>query len=248
MYTVLHLNCTEDVSTFLKRTIHGLGPHVQILSCHSASIGYGLIQKHTVQCVIADLHQNPEESIQFLQKWQKDSDCCQNVLILIVDKHEDILSAISRLHFCEVIINPVTAEKKQIIRTFLHRHYTLHLRLKSTLELGELNNSLCLKTEQGFEKCHINDVLYIEAAKHKCLLHTRESTFIVSQPLCKLRECAIFDGFLQSHRSFLINPTHIKQVDTTTNTWTISFVGSDKQAFVSRSHKKTFEKNLFTYS
>ena len=51
----------------------------------------------------------------------------------------------------------------------------------------------------------------------------------------RLTEQLPADAFLQTHRSFLVNLNHISHIDKSRDPWTISFMGSDKVAFVSRS-------------
>ena len=244
MYTILHLNCSKDVINFTTETLQQVGEDIQIFSCRSIDNAKEILQNHTIQCMIADLHKNTENTISFLQEWQSNADGCQNAVIFIAENKEIVLYALQRLHFCESIIDKMSEENKRVIGKFLKQHYALHQQLSCLLQAEVVKNSINLKISQSILNCKLNDILFVEAFKHKCIIHTVHEQLESSLPLCKLRNSLAVRGFKQSHRSFLINPAHIKQIDTTSSPWVIHFYDSEKHAFVSRGFKKSFEEDI----
>lgn len=243
MYTILSLNCTAKEYEFFKQTLEQLGTNTQCLSCRSLKQGKELAAKHNVQCIIANLNHNFEKSVSFLQNWQKNNNYCKNIFILIANNSENLLFAMSHLHQCTIIAGSLDDEKKEDIRILLNHHYHLHMQFYAA-QTAEPLHSIYLKTERGIKICYLNDILYIEAFKHKCYLHTRDDMFLLPKPLCQVKECEIFKDYLHYHRSFLINPANIEYVESAGSSYIVSFSNSNKHAYVSRNYKKDLEKTL----
>ena len=93
-----------------------------------------------------------------------------------------------------------------------------------------------------------NEIIFIEAANRKSMVHTLKHEY----PVCKnikdfLKEIPS-DIFVQSHRSYIINITKIKFIEKFNNTSYNVVFSKEKIALMSRRHIKDFKSMLSAYS
>lgn len=108
--------------------------------------------------------------------------------------------------------------------------------------LPDGNNFITVKS--GYQEYHIpvNSIIYIESFGPKLAIHTVDSQFECYDTLKRIEESIneITDTFFRSHKSFLINTRHIKEVNLQDQTVTMS---TDEKCLISRD-KKSFFKNI----
>ena len=102
-----------------------------------------------------------------------------------------------------------------------------------------------LNLSKQYLKVPISKILFIEAREHKCILHTAEKEIPVPLTLNKILQMVQGSTLIKSHRSFIVNIENIEQIDKSQEPWTIKFKNYGKYAFVSRSCKKSFSKNVY---
>ena len=107
---------------------------------------------------------------------------------------------------------------------------------KSLLEPSSLHCRI--STAKGIYNIPYDDILFVESTLKKSLIHTIHGSITVPIPLYRVREVLSEPLFIQTHRSFIINLKNTSFIDKTKEPWTISFFGSGKTAFVSRSYRK----------
>ncbi|MDO7875681.1 response regulator transcription factor [Hymenobacter sp. ASUV-10] len=76
-----------------------------------------------------------------------------------------------------------------------------------------LTARLLLPEATGHHHVSVADLLYAEARGRSRVLATASSEYVVHQPLCSLLEELQPYGFVQVHRSFLLNPAHPWHLD-----------------------------------
>lgn len=97
-----------------------------------------------------------------------------------------------------------------------------------------------IQTPQQILSIPLDRILYIESRQKHSILHLEEDSLSLSLPLYRILQELPSDHFLQTHRSYLVNLRKVSNIDKQKDPWVISFIGSDKTAFVSR----TFRKDL----
>ena len=95
-----------------------------------------------------------------------------------------------------------------------------------------------INTAKGIYNIPYNNILFVESEQKKTVFHLANSTICLPIPLYRIRETLSEPYFVQTHRSFIINLKNVSYIDKTKDPWVISFFGSNKKAFVSRSFKK----------
>ena len=95
-----------------------------------------------------------------------------------------------------------------------------------------------INTAKGIYNIPHSDILFVESGQKKSIIHLAKNTICLPAPLYRIREALLAPYFIQTHRSFIVNIKNVSFVDKTKDPWVISFFGSNKTAFVSRSFKK----------
>ncbi|MFO8000329.1 MAG: LytTR family DNA-binding domain-containing protein [Marinilabilia sp.] len=63
-------------------------------------------------------------------------------------------------------------------------------------------------------KIPLKDILYIQADRNYCSVHTTEKEFLVVMPLKEFYQKLSSGHFLRIHRSFVVNLSHIQEIGT----------------------------------
>ncbi|WP_105617667.1 LytR/AlgR family response regulator transcription factor [Vallitalea okinawensis] len=85
----------------------------------------------------------------------------------------------------------------------------------------------------------VNKIVFVESVRKKCFIHTHDQIYEVYMKISDMEKKLSEHDFLRSHRSYLINPKHIKQINKKLgSSWTISFHNYDVIAYVGSSHKE----------
>jgi DNA-binding LytR/AlgR family response regulator len=97
---------------------------------------------------------------------------------------------------------------------------------------------LYIKSNGRFERIGYDEILYLEAANNYVIVHTRGKKYLVYQTLKAMERQLPSHGFLQSHKSFIIAISHIRQIDRD------SISVGETLIPLSRRFKQQFLKNL----
>lgn len=95
-----------------------------------------------------------------------------------------------------------------------------------------------ISTAKGIYNIPYSEILFVESGQKKSVIHLTNNTICLPVALYRIREVLPEPTFVQTHRSFIINLKNVSYIDKTKDPWVISFFGSNKTAFVSRSFKK----------
>ena len=77
----------------------------------------------------------------------------------------------------------------------------------------EQNEFVYLNIDNKFIKLFLKDIIAAEADENYTKVHTKEKTYIALLRLRRLEEQLPANSFLRVHRSFIINPFHIKEIE-----------------------------------
>lgn len=65
---------------------------------------------------------------------------------------------------------------------------------------------------EGTIRLKINDIIYIETARHKNIFYTQEESYSIYKKLDEIEDELQGFGFVRIHKSFLINMRYIKKI------------------------------------
>ena len=86
------------------------------------------------------------------------------------------------------------------------------LRNKAEGEIGPVGY-LYIKSNGRFEKIGYDEILYLEAANNYVIVYTRQKKYLVYQTLKGMEKQLPARRFLQTHKSFIVARTHIRQIE-----------------------------------
>jgi DNA-binding LytR/AlgR family response regulator len=72
---------------------------------------------------------------------------------------------------------------------------------------------LYIKSNRRFEQIGYDEILFLEAANNYVIVHTRQKKYLVYQTLKGMEKQLPSQGFLQTHKSFIVARPHIRQID-----------------------------------
>jgi DNA-binding LytR/AlgR family response regulator len=143
-----------------------------------------------------------------------------------------------RLKVFDFLVKPVTYSDLSDCLKALAEDYSNVLNAHLPVE----NNFITVKS--GYQEYHIpeNSIVYIESFGPKLKIHTADSQFECYDTLKRIEESIseMTDTFFRSHKSFLINTRHIKEVNLQDQTVTMQ---TGEKCLISRD-KKSFFKNI----
>jgi DNA-binding LytR/AlgR family response regulator len=72
---------------------------------------------------------------------------------------------------------------------------------------------LYIKSSGRFERIGFDEILYLEAANNYVVVYTRQKKYLVYQTLKGMEKQLPAQGFLQTHKSFIVARPHIRQIE-----------------------------------
>lgn len=91
-----------------------------------------------------------------------------------------------------------------------------------TTVANALDDRLFIRDRDSLVKVPVADILFVEADRTYCQVHTVERTFVVSLPLARLEQELPQSTFMRTHRSFLVNLQRIDAISETRESITLA--------------------------
>ena len=79
-------------------------------------------------------------------------------------------------------------------------------------ELHRKNRYVDFSFVEGERRLPVDDILYIETAKHKNIFYTKKQTYTIYKKLDELERELEGAGFVRAHQSFLVNMRYIDKI------------------------------------
>lgn len=147
------------------------------------------------------------------------------------------------INAADYILKPIERERlmKALDRATL-------LRNSNPSEKPEINSvqqekKLVLKHYNNFSIIPYEEIYYIEKTDRKTLIHTKSKIHQNNEPLSDLF-MNLPEGFIQAHRSYIINLNHLSNIETKGQTYYASFLHYGGKAKISKNHLKEVRDKL----
>lgn len=88
------------------------------------------------------------------------------------------------------------------------------------------------------------DILFIEAANNKCIINTYNKQYLVNRSMKSFLSELPSDMFLKSHRSFIVNISNIKCIESFNNSSYNIIFPDNSTALLCRTYLKTIRSKL----
>ena len=150
--------------------------------------------------------------------------CAIVFLDINMEKQDGLKTAIQlKTLYPEILIVLVTAYMGYVLEGYKVK--ASRFLLKDDLEhtLGECMDSLLEELHrknryvdfsfvEGERRLPVDDILYIETAKHKNIFYTKKQTYTIYKKLDELERELEGAGFVRAHQSFLVNMRYIDKI------------------------------------
>lgn len=111
---------------------------------------------------------------------------------------------------------------------------------KASEEAHILSDRIFVRFKERMIKIYISEILFIEAERAYCTIHTQDKEYLITLPLKSLYEKIDSQHFIRVHRSYVVN---LSKVDEFGDDY---LVLAKKKVPISRSHKEEVMKRLRT--
>ena len=103
-----------------------------------------------------------------------------------------------------------------------------------------LSDRIFVRHKDKVVKVFIQDILYAEADRNYCMVHTADTEYLLTVPLRILEENLPSESFVRTHRSYVVN---LHKIDALTDNQGFLVLGQ-KQVPISKSYKEEVMKRL----
>ncbi|WP_316818171.1 LytTR family DNA-binding domain-containing protein [Pedobacter nyackensis] len=126
--------------------------------------------------------------------------------VIIISAHAEYALTGYELNVVDYLLKPVSFQR------FLKAVNKVHAAMEVESSSGK-EEYIFVKSNKQLRKIFIRDILFIESLENYIVIHTPESKDIVNMRLKSISNSLPVSLFLQVHRSFIINISHIKAVE-----------------------------------
>lgn len=241
IFNIVCFQCNDSIAQTINSITSSVDQQISIINFSNFKELENYCSSKVIHLLIIYIKDSLNNSIHFINQIRTKKQNTYMPVLFFYPKTESIFTLTYQIKFCEFISFPMSEKETHKFYSFFHYIYQYHLHnntYSSNLKYMHLNLS------KQYLKVPISKILFIEASEHKCILHTIDKEIPISFTLNKILQKVQGSTLIQSHRSFIVNIENIEQIDKSQEPWTIKFKNYEKYAFVSRSYKKTFQKNV----
>lgn len=213
---------------------------INVYSASTKEEWFALFERYEFDCFFFRFEEDLADVRNAICSLRDREDYLHTPIVLFSTKIEYLIMAFVHWRSCECFLLPFDNEKKETLDSLLHYYVSMYQKMHF------VQRKFCqINTPKGIYNLPYSDILYIESTLKKSIIHLKNDAIHVPCPLYQVREQIADKNFVQTHRSFIVNIQNISYVDKSKEPWGIFFFDSDKEAFVSRSHKKTLSSLFY---
>jgi DNA-binding LytR/AlgR family response regulator len=179
----------------LERLVNETGVLDLVALCASAMEANRVLSAEPVDLMFLDIQMPRLRGLDFLRTLKDPP------LVIVTTAYRDFALEGFELHVLDYLLKPITPER------FLKAvNHAVEVRGKPVAAGPEAlkEDYFFIKANNGFEKIHFHELLYIEGAQNYCALYTTRGKFLTLSPLHALEERLHADKFLRVQKSFIV--------------------------------------------
>lgn len=113
------------------------------------------------------------------------------------------------------------------------------------IKLESIPKYIPVKTRNNIMRLDIKNILFIEKDKKHTVFITSDGDYQSSDTIESIDNKLRTEGFLRTHKSYIVNPLHVKKIKRWADrAYTIEFNSDDRVALLSRSNLERFKESL----
>ncbi len=214
---------TKELAAMVRERL----PECETVCCFS---GGALLERGPFDIIFLDIKMERMNGIETAKRLRSLND--EAIIIFITSAKEYVFEAFDVMAF-HYLLKPVNELKLEEVLT----RAVNEARRKAVKE----NKRLFIKTKGRGFTVNFDDILFVESAGRKLLLHTERGTVCFYGTMTKL-EKQLGDGFYRSHRGYLVNLSVVAEYDAEN-----IFFANGERAYLSKEKYPDFVKRYMRF-
>ena len=215
---------TQQLETMVKKCLP---------DCDIRCYGNGealLAEQHHFDLMFLDIHMDGINGIQTAKRIRSQNE--DVIMIFVTGIKEYVFDAfdVAAFHY---LLKPVQITKLQQVLSRAQRE------LARKTSRG--NRRLLIKTREKSQTININDIVFLENALRKIVIHTKSETILVYGTMSEFEQ-KVGAGFYRSHRGYLVNMDHIAEYDSEN-----LYMDNGEVAYLTRKNYPNFVKQYMRF-
>ncbi|MET3321532.1 UNVERIFIED_ORG: two-component system LytT family response regulator [Peribacillus simplex] len=158
--------------------------------------------------------------------------------VIFITGHEEYALEAFGVNAIDYIVKPIDRDR---LYAALERAAALSMKLAAQPQPA-IKKDLMVKQHNQFSFIPLDEIIFIERAERKAVIHTIEQKIELNEALTNLEE--ILDSrFVVSHRSYIINLQHLTRIEAAGQSYKAFFKNYEETAKVSKNKLADLQKN-----
>ncbi|MCM3726568.1 LytTR family two component transcriptional regulator [Neobacillus bataviensis] len=158
--------------------------------------------------------------------------------VIFITGHDEFALEAFSVNAIDYIVKPIDRDR---LYAALGRAAAL-AKTPAESERPTVKKDLMVKQSNRFSFIPLDDIIFIERADRKAVIHTIDQKIEVNEALTNLEEL-LDSRFVASHRSYIINLQYLKRIETAGQTYKAYFKNYEETAKVSKNKLAELQKN-----
>lgn len=158
---------------------------------------------------------------------------CPRIKVFIVTSHPDYLDEAMRFQVFRYLSKPI--DKNRLFRNLKDALYQLAIETKQ----------VALETKQGVSVVNAEDIVCVEAAQRKVLVHCLSGGIQTTLSIDRLRDLLDLPCFFSTYRSFIVNMKYVREIKK--DLVVLSYAGKTKEAYLAKRRYTDFKMAYLMY-
>lgn len=216
------------------KMIQGIDESLNIYEAESKEEAIKILEETFIDFFYIDISLKNSSGLELAFEIRKTEKYKFNWIIFITTHIQYMLQAFKEIHCYDYIIKPY--DKEEVIKMTKELIEGSHIyneqENKDKQVIFDLKNNISIKL-------NIDEIIFIEVNFRMMTMHTKNGSYEVKKlSLSKALEMINCDNIVQSHKSFVINTSHIKKIESiSSKLWEINFSYCEEKAFLSYKFK-----------
>lgn len=242
-YRVIIADDHEEARRLLRKFITLIQPCFEVIA--EAGDGEELVEKVMIEkpdLVLCDIEMPKLKGVDAIKQCQQ---LIPNLCYIFTTAHDDFAVEAFNINALDYILKPIQKD----------RLYQALEKAKTRLKYSEMvdtelpkqtRKKIPIKFNRSLFYVVIEDILFIEKEDRKAILHTTENTYPSMESLEEFKTL-LPENFVLSHRSFIINLSHVSYIQTVGKSYMVYFHNYDKPAQISKQNISGIQKKIENY-
>lgn len=197
----------DDESVAIKGIVNYIGK-IDFLevtdTCSSALHAAAILKKEKIDLMFLDINMPYLSGLNFLESLEKAP------LTIITTAYSEYALEGYRLNVIDYLLKPIAFQRFFQAATKALNIFKSNVSIKSNDEF--ITSYLYVRQGDSFRKISRDDILYIEGMQNYLKIHLKSEVLIIHQTMVSLEEMLPKELFFRTHRSFLVNLSHIDSI------------------------------------